>query len=139
MKLCLALFFVAALFNGAGWWVHIIGEADMTPLMELIQLGGTGGLILCLFSAIIVLWRERVEVRAQWRGEVDKLHDLLVAERTEHRSEVANLRKSHQADLENLGQKYTDELRKQIDVLREEAHSQIEAERRISDERYGNP
>ena len=132
MKLSVILFSLAAFFSGATWWAHIVGEAGSggLALMELIQLGGTGGLILSLLGAVIALWKERTLVKEEWKKEVEILRTAITNERTEHRKEIADMRAAHQENLTELSNKYTEELKNQINILRKE-------ERQISDERYG--
>lgn len=130
-------FGVATVFNGIGWWSLLLGQAA-TPLdvFQLIQLGGTGGLILALLGALYMVWKDRAELKKEWAAEVADLRRVITTERESHRQEIAEMRADHKKDLSELTDKYTDELKKQISSLREETRIRITEERATSDETY---
>jgi len=93
----------AIAFNAAVWVAHLaalLGQAahgDVTGYLNAVQLGGTAGLIACLFGAVVVLWRERVI-----------LYDMIAKERRllleELRTQIDDLRiETHKAIEEKTG------------------------------------
>jgi hypothetical protein len=116
VKAALSCFVLASLFNGTTWWALML--ADGSGVAELIQLGGTGGLIVSLLGGVTALWRDRSELRTQYQQEIKELREVLVRERTEHRAEVAAIQEQHKRDLSDITERYLEELQRQIDRVR---------------------
>lgn len=136
-------FTAAGAFNAFGWALLIIGEAITSghgvtgaSVLQIIQLGGTGGLIAALVIAVNTLWKDRNAVKTELLEEVARLQKLLVDERTSHRDDLQRIRETHRHDLDDITQKYTEELRSQIQALRRMTTEQFEEERGISDRKY---
>lgn len=129
-------FVAAATFNGVTWFATMAAKAGgVPPYLELIQLGGTGGLIISLVLAVLALWKERKELKDNWNNDVTKLQNVISTERTDHRDEIKDMREQHQKDLQKLTTKYTDELKEQINLLRNETDNIVQRERqRVEDQ-----
>ncbi len=129
-------FTLAAMFNGASWWAIAMATPPASGF-ELVQLGGTAGLVGSLLAAVVALWKDRQKMLGDWNKEVEELRGMIAEERRHARAEVKELREAHRADLDAITERYTAELRSQITLLRQEAKIAMEAERKISDNRYG--
>lgn len=120
MKTAVILFGAAAICNGASWAGLLLGQAEPASIFELVQLGGTGGLVVCLVGAIGALWKERVQLRREWKTEVQELRGIISGERQMHREEMNAINTRHAEIIQELSDKYTDELKQQIETLRAE-------------------
>lgn len=110
--------------------------SDAQPGFDLVQLGGTGGLIAGTLWALRIVWKERSELkkeiseeRVEHREEVKELRD-------HHSKILAQLTASHREEIQNLSDRYTEELKQQIDALRAEQDAALAVERQISDAAY---
>lgn len=95
----------AMICSAMTWWTKML--AQHAGVLELVQLGGTGGLIVCLFAAVVALWKDR-----------SVMNEMIKEERIGHRKEVADLQLKHQSDLRAVTTELMSELRSQIDTLR---------------------
>lgn len=100
---------VGAICAGAIWFSHVIFPADLGIPAELIQLGGTGGLILSLLSAVVTLWRDR-----------KAMQETLANERMAHRAEIEKMEEVSQLRTKELTSSLMDELRAQISHLKQD-------------------
>lgn len=126
----ITLFTIAAACNGSTWWAYMFAQTNgATSLTDLIQLGGTGGLVVALLGAIYALWRDRDTARKQFDAEIAGLRQLLVKERSDHREEVIAMRVQHKLDLDQVTNRYLEELRQQIETLRNETNAKLQVAR----------
>lgn len=100
----------------ASWVAHLLAQATASgqmPMYEIIQTGGTLGLISCLVVAVTVLWKELrderkshrdhlEETHERWSAKVDvkvnELHDELIRQRDDMRAQMSSIR-GHISDL----------------------------------------
>ena len=103
-------FFLAAFFDATIWWAHVLGEMEGVRTSgvpwELIQLGGTGGLIVCLLCGVVALWRDR-----------RSLVEMLSNERDAHRDQLRDIQQKHDAQVAEANAKLLGEMREQITRL----------------------
>jgi len=123
VKLSVLFFGTASLINGGTWWAYTL--ADTSGVSEIIQLGGTGGLVACLLGGIITLWKDRELIRTKFEEDLSELRVLLETERSEHRAEVIKMQEQHKVDISEVTQMYLDEMRAQINALRQETQNQL--------------
>ena len=140
MKSVILLYLIAAGCSGASWWAYVVGQTvpktASLGITELIQLGGTGGLIVSLLWAVITLWKERSDLRKDWSKEKEHLVSHINNMRTDHHAYIDKLQTRHQEELHELTEKYTQELKTQIATLRQETETKLHSERAVSDDKY---
>ena len=139
----LALYCFAATLNGATWWAYFMAQAQarhatagVPTWTELIQLGGTGGLIVSLLGAVVMLWRERQELKAEFRNERASLLEQMGHMRADHAAYIDKLQRQHQEELQAMTDEYTRELKRQIEQLRADTASRLAEERAESNDKY---
>ena len=113
-----ALFSVASVANGMTWWIYVIAQGDPKGLWEIIQLGGTGGLILSLLGAVWTLWKDRIQQQGIIRDERTALQTLIQNEREQHRKEIMDLRVQQQSEVKAATEMLMKAYKEQIDTLR---------------------
>ena len=102
-----SLLAVAISCSAVTWWAKML--AQQGGVLELVQLGGTGGLIVSLFGAVVALWKDRAA-----------MNRLLKDERAAHREEIARLQSKHRSDVQAATDQLMDELRSQIASLKQD-------------------
>lgn len=93
-------------FSGASWWSQFIAQVNggtSGTFWEIVQLGGTGGLVVCLVGAVVALWRDRREMQT-----------IIVDERKAHRLEILAMQTKHTSEVTAATEQLLTELRKQI-------------------------
>jgi hypothetical protein len=139
MTKILSLFSLAAAFNGTTWWAYFtMAPADDTAaaghaasthsagITELIQLGGTGGLIAALIAAIFALMKDRDKVSRNHKDEMIRLSQILETERTQHTKNVEILYEQHKREIAEMTECHMKTLYEQIALLREEGRQNFE-------------
>lgn len=128
-------FVFAALFQGFSVLVSTIKQ-DYG--LDLVQLGGTGGLIVSLIWAIRVVWNERGDLRDEIAQERKAHREEMTKLRDHHAAMMAAIITKHRQELSELSDAYTRELRQQIADLRAEHRASVEHEREISNNAYAD-
>lgn len=128
--------FMAAITFNLSTWVAVFAQSAPQEAINLIQLGGTAGLIVALMLAVVTLWRERNTIRADMAAELQILRTALQDERNHHREELRELRSTHQRDIDKVTERYLQELKHQISQLKAETEKQIEDERTAAAGKY---
>lgn len=113
----------AAASSGVGWWSYVLAQADPSNrgLWEIIQLGGTGGLVVCLLCAVTALWRDR-------QAMLDKLEELrasLLKAHLDHNNQLAELNRDHRTDVAAIAEKHKEDVERITERLVAELKSQI--------------
>lgn len=126
-------FIFAAIFQGIA---VVFSEISHDYGIDLIQLGGTGGLIVSLIWAIRVVWSERVDLRNEIAEERKAHREEMTQLRDHHAATMAAIVTKHQREISELSEAYTKELRDQINTLRAEHTQSVVREREISDSSY---
>lgn len=111
---------VAAFINGATHWSYAFAQAADMPqsILDIIQLGGTGGLILALLVAVYVMWKEREVFRKELAEERKIYRDDIERIRTDNKEALDRIQANHQQEIDRITDRYTRELKEQIELLR---------------------
>lgn len=140
MLKAISLYVLAAIFSGASWWAFIFGQVataqHTVDWTEIIQLGGTGGLIVSLLGATVTLWRERADLKKEFKEERTLLLQQAQQQREDHANYIERLQQKHSEELSNLTDKYTAELKAQISLLKQETSMLLAEERSRADRAY---
>lgn len=108
MKLFMGFSLIGAGMAGLAHHAEALAEASPHSAWELVQSGGTGGLIACLLAAVWALWKDRQFI-------LSMLHD----ERKAHRQEITDLNATHTTEIRDATDKLLREMKDQIQQLRE--------------------
>ena len=119
MKMISAFIF-AAIIDGGMWWTYFLAKTSpdqqTVSMLEIVQLGGTGGLIIALVTAVASLWKSLNKLTDQHASTITSM-------RSEHWQYIDAMQKTHHEELQRLSDNYTAELKSQIEVLRQESHA----------------
>ena len=110
MKLFMGFTVTGALLSGITQHVHVWAQTDPGAIWEVVQLGGTGGLIACLLGSVWALWKDR-----------EKMLSMIHAEREAHRAEIAGLNKKHSQEVNEVTERLLKEMKEQIQSLKVKA------------------
>ena len=138
----LAMFILATCCNLTGWGAVILAETTGEPfgITQIIQGGGSVGLIAALLFALKAIWEDRKSLKKELREERERSRKDIESVRDDYRDYIERLQQQHQKDLSKLTDTYTEELKSQINLLREETAGKlkesIRKERETSDNTY---
>lgn len=128
--------FTVAIICNAATWAAAVAQSAPQDSIELIQLGGTAGLVASLMAGVIALWRLCREILKEQKAEREQHRAEQQTEREQHKAEVRSLQEQHKNDIVSVTDRYLKDLHEQINMLRADTRHQMEAAKIEADNRY---